>query len=171
MGPPCAAYSGDRPFLFVSYAHKDSELVFPELERLHGDGYRLWYDEGIEPGSEWPEEIATSLARAALFLVFISPNAVESRNVRNEINFALNNGKPFIAVYLAPTRLPPGLELRMGDIQAVLKHRLDRGTYSTKLSKVLPAAVRDSGSVARPSLRAPTEPRTAAGSTFDSLVE
>ena len=44
-------YKGDRPFLFISYAHKDSERVLPIIRRLMAQGYRVWYDAGIDPGT------------------------------------------------------------------------------------------------------------------------
>jgi len=138
---PFEAYAGKEPYLFASYAHKDGKIVFAELRSLHERGYRIWYDEGIDPGNEWPEEVGEALANASLFLVFISPAAVESRNVRNEINFALNNEKPFIAVYLEETQLPAGLELRMGDIQAVMKYRMSPENYRRKMEKTLPRAL------------------------------
>jgi hypothetical protein len=46
------AYEGKEPYIFVSYAHKDSPAVFHIVEQLSARGYRIWYDEGIEPGSE-----------------------------------------------------------------------------------------------------------------------
>ncbi len=91
---PFEAYKGADPFVFVSYAHKDGIVVYPEIAWLHNAGYRIWYDEGIDPGNEWPDEVANALAKSSFFLVFISDSAVESRNVRNEINYALNKQKP-----------------------------------------------------------------------------
>ncbi|MDO5859411.1 hypothetical protein, partial [Methanobrevibacter sp.] len=44
---PFPAYEGDEPYIFISYSHDDSDLVFPEIERFHNDGYNIWYDEGI----------------------------------------------------------------------------------------------------------------------------
>jgi len=122
----------------VSYAHLDGALVFPEIQALHNAGYRLWYDEGIDPGNEWPDEIATALDGASLFLVFISEALVRSRNVRNEVNYALNRSKPFLAIHLDEVGLPPGLELSMGSIQAVMKQRMTEEQYRAKLSKALP---------------------------------
>ena len=55
---PFEAYVGDEPYLFASYAHLDGAVVFPELIYLRDQGYRVWYDEGIDPGNEWPEEVA-----------------------------------------------------------------------------------------------------------------
>jgi len=141
LPPPFEADTGPLPYAFVSYAHRDAGGVFPEIARLHAQGYRIWYDEGIDPGNEWPEEIARALAGCSFFIVFVSPDAVRSQNVRNEINFALNKGKPFLAIHIAETALPSGLELRMGDIQAVMKYRMSEDSCCRKLEKVLPASL------------------------------
>ena len=46
-------YEGTRPFLFISYAHRQSEEVVSTIRILHEKGWRLWYDEGIPAGSDW----------------------------------------------------------------------------------------------------------------------
>lgn len=130
---PFDAYAGEEPFVFVSYAHKDGYLVYPEIKALHDSGVRIWFDGGIDPGNEWPEDIARALSKAQMFLVFITPSSVESQNVRNEINYAINKKKSFLAVHLKETQLPGGLELRMGDIQAILKYRMTEDNYNKKL--------------------------------------
>ncbi|OQB42792.1 MAG: hypothetical protein BWY06_00498 [Candidatus Latescibacteria bacterium ADurb.Bin168] len=135
--PPFQAYRGDALYAFVSYAHKDSALVYRDISALHVEGYRLWYDEGIEPGSEWPEDVAQALERCALFLLFISPSAVASRNVRNEIHLALSRNKPIVAIYLEETKLPSGLELQIGAIQAVMRFRDPEVEYRRKLERAL----------------------------------
>jgi hypothetical protein len=141
--PPFEAYSGDAPFIFTSYAHKDSAIVYPELDRLHRNGFRIWYDEGIDPGNEWPDEVAKALARCELFIVFISPRSVESANVRNEINFAINRKKQFVAIHVEETALPIALELRMGDIQAILKWRMPDDRYQRQMAKTLPEILKN----------------------------
>ena len=40
--PPTKAYKGEEPYIFISYAHKDSDFVFPEIERLTADGFKIW---------------------------------------------------------------------------------------------------------------------------------
>lgn len=134
---PFEAYAGKEPFIFASYAHADGAAVFEDVAELHRRGYRIWYDEGIDPGNEWPEEIAKALDSAAWFLVFITRAAVRSRNVRNEINFALGRQKPFLAIYLEDCSLPPGLELQMGTLQAIMKWRMIPDHYWRKIAKVL----------------------------------
>lgn len=138
---PFEAYGGGDPFVFVSYAHKDAQLVYPEIKALHDSGVRIWFDGGIDPGNEWPEDVAKALLRAHIFLVFITPASVESQNVRNEINYAINKKKSFLAVHLQETQLPAGLELRMGDIQAILKHRMTEENFRKKLLSSFPEGV------------------------------
>jgi formylglycine-generating enzyme required for sulfatase activity len=139
---PFDAYKGAEPFIFVSYAHKDRDVVFPLILALHGQGYRIWYDEGIDPGNEWPDEIAHALETSSQFLVFISPHAVASRNVRNEINLALEIDRKFIAIHLIETQLPSGLKLSMGSIQAILKWRMSDEHFSRKLAGSLSTALK-----------------------------
>ena len=95
-----AAYEGNLPFIFVSYAHKDSREVFDLIEKLAARGYRIWYDEGIEPGSEWPENIANHLLRAEMVLAMITNDSMESVNCRREINYAMSKGKPLLSIVL-----------------------------------------------------------------------
>ena len=119
------AYEGKEPYIFVSYAHKDSPAVFHIVEQLNARGYRIWYDEGIEPGSEWPEYIANHLLRAEMVLSILSPNAVNSVNCRREINFALSKNKPVLTIHMEEMELPVGLELQLSSQQSVLYYTYD----------------------------------------------
>jgi WD40 repeat protein len=134
---PFEACDPSGTFVFVSYAHADKALAYSELMLIRSLGIRVWYDEGIEPGSEWPEAIATALKKATAFVVLITPAAVSSRNVRNEINTALAWNKPFYAIHLTQTELPLGLELQMSNVQAVMRWQLDKGSYTRKVSRAL----------------------------------
>ena len=58
---PFHSYSGAEPYLFVSYAHKDEAQVFPMIRALHERRCRIWYDEGIEIGVNWPQTVAERL--------------------------------------------------------------------------------------------------------------
>ena len=138
--PPFDAYKGESPYIFVSYAHKNSEVVFSHITRLHNEGFRIWYDEGIDPGADWSDEIASALAGAAVFLVFISDAAVASHNVRKEIVFAIDQRKYMLCVHIEETELPYGLKMQLGNIQALLEPRFhDKEKFYNKLfSSLLP---------------------------------
>ena len=123
------AYTGDNPYIFVSYAHEDSRIVCPELERFHNDGFNIWYDEGITSGMGWQEVVEKSLINCSLFVVFMSDNAIESQNVREEIFLAINEEKPVIPIYLEETELKYGLKLKLNSIQSILKYRMSDEDY------------------------------------------
>ncbi len=122
----CSAkpYGGKEPYVFVSYCHKDRDAVFPVIERLARDGYRIWYDEGIDPGSEWPEIIAQHLSGCTVCIAFLSAQSLNSHNCRREINFALMKKKPLITVVLEPVQLSLGMEMQLSLAQAILKYTL-----------------------------------------------
>ena len=108
-------YEGDKPYVFISYAHRDSELVMPYLEELQRRGYRFWFDKGIDPGAEfWPEVIGEHLTNASFVLLFMSKNAAASKNVRREIVFSQNENIPMVTVLLEETELSAGLKLTLG---------------------------------------------------------
>ena len=66
-------YEGQEAYIFISYAHRDREQVFQVLNALQERGYRFWYDDGIAPGSEWPEDIGRHLDGAAMVIAFVTP--------------------------------------------------------------------------------------------------
>lgn len=115
-------YEGTLPYLFVSYAHKNDAAVLEIIRTLQSRGFRVWYDEGIEAGSEWPESIASHLERAQLVLAFLSPAYLRSDNCRKEMHYALTKKKPVINVYLEQTELSPGMEMQIGNLFALMKY-------------------------------------------------
>ena len=116
------AYEGSEKYAFISYAHKDSEQVLKILGRMADEGYRVWYDEGIAPGSEWPEDIARHLNDCAVTVAFVSNNSIASANCRREVTFALAKHKPFLGVLLEPTEMSLGMELQLSAQQCILRH-------------------------------------------------
>lgn len=116
------AYEGNENYIFISYSHKDTEQAFQVMESLQKEGYRIWYDDGIVPGSEWPENIAQHLNNAAMVMALITPNSMESHNCRREINFALAKMKPFLSVVLEPTEMSLGMEMQLSAQHNILRY-------------------------------------------------
>ena len=116
---PFRAYSGDDSYVFVSYAHLDSHIVYPIIKDLYDSGILLWYDEGIDAGEEWPQKIAERILNCSRFMLFVSPASVKSNHVRQEITFANSKHKPILPIHLEPTRLSPGLEMTLSVFQSV----------------------------------------------------
>ena len=110
-------------YVFISYSHRDMERVKPLIVRLLNDGYSVWYDEGIDPGTEWDENIARHLKECSGIIAFISGNYLESENCRDEINYARDLGKERLIVYLEDSELPAGMAMRLNRIQAIHKYK------------------------------------------------
>lgn len=139
-------YEGTLPYLFVSYAHKNDAAVLEIISTLQSRGFRVWYDEGIEAGSEWPESIASHLERAQLVLAFLSPAYLRSDNCRKEMHYALTKRKPVINVYLVPTELSPGMEMQIGNLFALMKYTYPSEEYF--YDKLFSAELLDAGKFA-----------------------
>lgn len=140
---PAPAYDGDEPYVFVSYAHADARQVFPEIARLVRLGYRVWYDEGLHPGSRWSDELAERIQRCSLFVIFVTSRSIESAHCQDEISLALDLDRPLVAVHLVECELPAGLRLRMGPRQAVLRYKLGSADVDRKLAHALGKAMGD----------------------------
>lgn len=129
------AYEGHEPYLFVSYAHRDSDQVFPVLNELQERGYRFWYDDGIAPGSEWPEDIARHLDAAAAVVAFVTPRSMDSNNCRREINFSLSRNKPFLSILLEKTEMSLGMEMQLSAQQSILRYNY--ASWDDFIAKIL----------------------------------
>ncbi len=98
-------YEGSRPFLFVSYAHRQSDTVVATIRILHDMGWRLWYDEGIPAGSDWPSNIAEHMQNCEAVLFFLSERSLASPNCFSEMRTADRLGKPVLVIPLEDTEL------------------------------------------------------------------
>ena len=137
MKRPFPAYKGDQPYIFVSYAHEDDAQVYPEIQWLHDQGFNVWYDEGLSPGSEWHSELAESIENASLFLYFITPRSVLSDHCQREVHYAIDNKRQLVAIHLEASELPSGLNLSLGSTQAIMRHELTHQEYRSKLLRAV----------------------------------
>ena len=153
MQRPFPAYDGNEPYIFVSYAHSDSRVVYGELARVREAGFRVWYDEGINPGSRWTDDLAGRISGCSLVVMFVTPNSAASENCRNEIDFALEQQRNVLLVYLKPTELPGGMKLALSGRQAILKHEHSSAAYQEKLLYALEELVHGESSRVRIEVR------------------
>lgn len=119
-------YSGNESYIFISYAHKDSNEVMPIIDELQKHNYRVWYDEGIDPGTEWDKNIATHIEKCGYFIAFISENYINSSNCKDELNFARDLEKKRFLVYLEDIDLPSEMKMRLNRIQNIHKYMYNR---------------------------------------------
>jgi hypothetical protein len=97
--------------VFLSYARSDRDLVKKIGHELSEAGLEVWDpDHDILPGSDWTGELKAALDSASALVVFISPEAMASRSVSHEIEYALGakhlRGR-LIPVTIRPTKDAP----------------------------------------------------------------
>ena len=111
------AYSGDGEYIFVSYAHKDRDLVYPFIAALQKK-YNVWFDEGIRYGSEWTHEIVSRLKKCSVFIFMITENSLVSENCKDELHHAREQKKNFLNIQIKKeTVLPEEFKFRYGRYQ------------------------------------------------------
>ena len=153
--------------MFVCYSHDERDVVLAQIEWLRSRGLVVWYDEAIEAGSRWSDDLAHAVGHCAVFLYFLSPRSVGSRYCLDEVHYALECSRPIVPVELAPVELTPGLKLSLGATHRLFMHRMEPGEFRAKLERGLREAMASgAGSHAiesrnPPAQRLPGEPAAA----------
>lgn len=144
-------YTGRGKYIFVSYCPKDKRYVFPMIEQMARDGYNIWYDDGIDRGTENQKIIDNYITESTICLAVISKNAINSHNCRKEINYAILRKKQFVSALIEPVELSLGMQLQLSSAQSIDKYALagDREFFAT-LYKV--SALRECYSEPDPSI-------------------
>ena len=124
MDTPFPSYKGNAPYIFVSYAQDDKKEVFKHIKRLNQEGFRIWYDEGIEPGVNWYASLEERLRGCECILLFMSKHSQESKYISKEITFAIENNKHIVCIMLDNEELKGPFKLMLCDTQSILKDEL-----------------------------------------------
>jgi hypothetical protein len=133
--------AGTPPYVFVCYAHDDRDVVVGQVAWLREAGIHVWYDEAIEAGSRWSDDLARAVDGCSAFVYFLSPRSVSSRHCLDEVHFALECGRPIVPVEIAPVTLTPGLQLSLGGQHRLFMHRMEPVEFRRKLERGLREAM------------------------------
>ncbi len=111
------SYQGNRyPFCYALFAKADRREAMAVLDALDRQGTRVALPAGRSK---------KTIRRAALTLLFLSPEAAQDRAVAAGVAQASAAGKIILTIYLKATELTPGLEMQLGQTQAIFKYRED----------------------------------------------
>lgn len=113
------AYRGSEPFVFVSYAHADKQLVEPIIAGLHARGLRIWFDDGLDVGDIWEEVLAERVKQCAAMLCLVSPRFTDSNNCLDEIHNAKEQKKELLILHLVDEELPEIFRFRYSRFHAL----------------------------------------------------
>lgn len=128
------AYTGNEPYLFVSYSHRDTDKVYEVLDLLHDAKFRIWYDESCETGNDFRQELRDRIERCDAVLLFVSESSMTSPFCGMEIIVARENGKRIYPIYLDDAEVPPAF--------SILLSNTHHGSVSN-MKKLIAALIRD----------------------------
>jgi pimeloyl-ACP methyl ester carboxylesterase len=95
------------PHVFISYHRADLAVAEQVRAHLIANQIATWMDQyDIPAGAYWPDEIDKGLGRSDFVIGVLSPDAADSRNVKNEWDWALQNGKHLILLMARPCVIP-----------------------------------------------------------------
>jgi len=96
-----------RSPIFFSYSRKDLDFIHELYDDLEKHGANIWLDQrNIPDGAEWVVEIENALTNAEVILYVVSENSARSRNVRNEILYAIEEKKQLIPIKISNCKIP-----------------------------------------------------------------
>jgi formylglycine-generating enzyme required for sulfatase activity len=92
---------------FFSYARKDSAFVLRLAKELREVGVNLWLDQlDILGGQRWDRAVEDALQTCQGMIAVLSPEALASHNVMDEVSYALEERKIIIPILLRSCTIP-----------------------------------------------------------------
>lgn len=114
--------------IFISYSRRDQEFVTRLAADLNEHIAGVWFDQStIRAGQKWHDEIMDGIRECKAFVVILSPDATQSRYVREELDTALELGKPIFPVIYHSARWKGEFASLIKDIQTINLHS---GSYT-----------------------------------------
>jgi hypothetical protein len=134
-----------NPAAFISYSREDSEFALRLAQDLKAAGAAVWIDQlDIAAGELWDNAIEQALIASPRMLLILSPGSARSNNVRNEISFALEQGKTVIPVLYQDCTVPLQLQrANRVDFRADYTHGLNYLLASLQVEHPNPEVLHD----------------------------
>ena len=116
---------------FLSYSRANKDFAVRLAKELKAEGFDVWLDQlDIPLGARWDVEVETALAESEIFMIIMTPSSISSENVRDEIGYAIDNGKRFLPVLLENCTVP--LRLRRFQYVDFTNKSFDDGVEAAK---------------------------------------
>ncbi len=92
---------------FVSYARADEAFALRLAGDLRAHKVAVWVDQvNIRPSEPWDRAIERTIRACRCMVAIISPRAIASENVADEISLALDSGKTVVPLLIEQCDLP-----------------------------------------------------------------
>ena len=103
------------PSVMISYSHKDQQYANMIVAILEQNNIRCWIDyRDATPGINYAGSIVRAIKNSDFMIVILSNNSIESQQVLNEVNSAVNNGITIIPFKIDEGALNDNMEYYIG---------------------------------------------------------
>src|SRR5258706_2583228 len=144
--------------IFIFYSRRDTEFVARLAGDLDAHVAGVWFDQStIQMGQKWHDEIMDGIRECKAFILVLSPDSMESRYVREEVNKALELGKTIFPILYRPAKWTGEFESLVKEIQTL---DLRSGSYTDSFQKLVDGLIEAGAGKAtgeRPFLREHTQ--------------
>ena len=99
------------PEVFISYSRQNWRPHVKSLaQHLYDADLKLWIDQHIiRSGGDWLDEINKALDQCKVLVLCVSPSSLNSRYVKMEYRYFLDENKPVLPIIIEETKLPAEL--------------------------------------------------------------
>ena len=94
------------PSVFVSYAHKDQDIVEKMINNLRRSQVRVWYDKHLDVGDIWEQELLSAIEQMDGLVLVMTETSLSSPYVKMELNHARALGKKIFPVLAKDCHIP-----------------------------------------------------------------
>ena len=92
---------------FICYSRANTNFAVRLAKDLKSAGYDVWLDQlDIPTGARWDDEIEKALETCTTFMVILSPESMQSQNVKDEIGYAIDAGKNILPLQIKSGDIP-----------------------------------------------------------------
>lgn len=74
------AYDGDEKYVFISYSHDSKREVYKILHRLNNAGVHFWYDDSLEHGVNWKDNVKEKILNSEAVWFFFDKYFFQSQS-------------------------------------------------------------------------------------------
>ena len=143
--------------IFIYYSRRDQEFVTRFASDLNSQVALVWFDRStIQPGQKWHDEIMDGIRECKAFILILSPDAAESKYVREEVSKALELGKTIFPILYRPGKWTGEFDSLVKEVQTL---DLRSGSYTDNFKKLVDGLIQAGAGKAtgeRPFLRQAT---------------
>jgi hypothetical protein len=125
-------------YIFISYARKNEEFAKKLSTYLNEIGISTWFDrKDIAAATRWEDEIYKGISNCAAFIIVLSENAIESKWVNKELEYAQKQQKTIFPILREKCKNPL-TEIQYTDFTADHEwdfsiHRLVSGIWKMRI--------------------------------------